>query len=93
MHPDTTFVDLNHMEEPDWRNGGHPRTGAGFQGQLDLSIVVSEHLKRWMCAPPRRADPERVEVCRIHVDAERYRPDVQARTRWRPRGRRCRRSG
>jgi len=82
-HPDVTFVDLNHMEEPHWENGGHARTGAGFQEQLDLSIVVSEHLKRWMCDEPRRAEAERVEVCRIHVDAGQFRPDVEARERWR----------
>ena len=80
-HPETTFVDFNHMEEPHWQNGGHPRTGAGFQEQLDLSIVVSGHLKRWMSAPPRNADAERIEVCHINADTRTFRPDAEARAR------------
>jgi glycosyltransferase involved in cell wall biosynthesis len=82
-HPDATFVDLNHMEEPHWQNGGHPRTGSGFQEQLDLSIVVSGHLKRWMCAPPRKADPRRIEVCHINANTRLFRPDVATRAEWR----------
>ncbi len=82
-HPETTFVDFNHMEEPHWQNGGHPRTGAGFQEQLDLSIVVSGHLKLWMCEEPRRADPERIEVCHINADSTTFRPDAAGRAEWR----------
>ncbi len=82
-HPETTFVDFNHMEEPHWQNGGHPRTGAGFQEQLDLSIVVSGHLKGWMCEEPRRADPERIEVCHINADSATFRPDGAGRAEWR----------
>lgn len=76
-HPDVTFVDFNHMEEPHWLNGGHPRTGAGYQEQLDLSMVVSGHLKDWMTQ--RGADPERVEVCHINADSTTFRPDAKAR--------------
>ncbi len=82
-HPETTFVDFNHMEEPHWQNGGHPRTGAGFQEQLDLSIVVSGHLKKWMCAEPRRAEAERIEVCHINADSTTFRPDPSGRAEWR----------
>lgn len=82
-HPETTFVDFNHMEEPHWQNGGHPRTGSGYQEQLDLSIVVSGHLKRWMCEQPRRADPERIEVCHINADSTTFRPDAAGRAEWR----------
>jgi glycosyltransferase involved in cell wall biosynthesis/GT2 family glycosyltransferase len=78
-HPGPAYVDFNHMEEPHWQNGGHPRTGAGFQDQLDLSITVSGHLKRWMCASPRSADPSRVEVCHINADSATFRPDAAAR--------------
>lgn len=78
-HPGPAYVDFNHMEEPHWQNGGHPRTGAGFQDQLDLSITVSGHLKRWMCAPPRSADPARVEVCHINADTATFRPDAALR--------------
>jgi glycosyltransferase involved in cell wall biosynthesis len=82
-HLQTTFVDFSHMEEPNWQGGGHPRTGAGFQDQLDLSIVVSAHLKRWMSAPPRGADPARIEVCHINADSATFRPDPEARVQWR----------
>ncbi len=83
LHPETTFVDFNHMEEPHWQNGGHPRTGAGFQDQLDLSIVVSGHLKKWMSQPPRNADAERIEVCHINADSTTFRPDAAGRAEWR----------
>ncbi len=82
-HPETTFVDFNHMEEPHWQGGGHPRTGAGYQDQLDLSIVVSGHLKRWMSDSPRSADPDRIEVCHINADTAMFRPDGAARAEWR----------
>lgn len=83
LHPEPVYVDFNHMEEPHWQNGGHPRTGVGMQEQLDLSIVVSEHLKRWMCDEPRRADPKRIEVCHINADTRTFRPDPEAREQWR----------
>ncbi|HVU62652.1 MAG TPA: glycosyltransferase [Phycisphaerales bacterium] len=82
-HPDATYIDFNHMEEPNWQNGGHARTGCGYQEQLDLSVVVSEHLKRWMGAPPRNADPRRIEVCHINADTRLFRPDPAAREEWR----------
>lgn len=76
------FVDYNHMEEPYWKNGGHPRHGAGHCDQLDLNIVSSQHLKRWMTsgAPGEgRAEPDRVQVCNTNVDVSHYRPDETAR--------------
>lgn len=83
LHPEPVYVDFNHMEEPHWQNGGHPRTGVGMQEQLDLSIVVSGHLKKWMCDEPRRADPERIEVCHINADTKMFKPDADARAEWR----------
>ena len=50
-----------------------------FQSLLDGNIVVSEHLKEWMVN--RGADPQRVFVCHINVDPERWRPDCEARAR------------
>lgn len=73
-HPDATYVDLSHMEEPDWKNGGHPRYAAGCQEVLDLNIVVSEHLKKWMVSCG--TDPERIEVCYVSTCEE---PDVLVR--------------
>lgn len=71
--PEPAYVDFNHMEEPHWHNGGHPRSGVAYQEQLDLNIVVSEHLKRWMVA--RGANQQRIEVCYINADAEVFKPD------------------
>lgn len=81
--PSPVYVDYNHMEETYWKNGGHPRHGAGMQSQLDLNIVSSEHLKRWMAS--RGGDPSRIEVCRTNVDTETWRPDDSLRRRERDR--------
>ena len=78
-HPECVYVDFNHMEEPNWLNGGHPRTGAGYQDQLDLNMVVSGHLKRWMVG--RGAEEERIAVCHINADSETFKPDAAARAR------------
>lgn len=78
-HPEPVYVDFNHMEEPHWQNGGHPRTGMGYQEQLDLNMVVSGHLKRWMVE--QGAEEERVAVCHINADPVTFRPDMPTRTR------------
>ncbi|MBI2313366.1 MAG: glycosyltransferase [Betaproteobacteria bacterium] len=63
--PGVAFLDLTHVHEPHWLNGGHPRFGVGYQDQLDLNIVTTSHLRDWMAA--RGADPARVEVCHTGV--------------------------
>lgn len=75
--PGPAYVDFNHMEEPHWRSGGHPRSGVAMQEQLELNIVVSEHLKTWMVQ--RGADTSRIEVCYINADTGLFRPDARAR--------------
>ncbi|HXU93876.1 MAG TPA: glycosyltransferase, partial [Gallionella sp.] len=60
VSPDVAFVDMSHVEEPHWLNGGHPRFGVGYQDVLDLSIVTTRHLADWMQA--RGADGERIRV-------------------------------
>ena len=75
--PGPTYVDFNHMEEPHWRSGGHPRSGIAMQEQLDLNVVVSEHLKTWMVQ--RGADDRRIEVCYINADTALFHPDAAAR--------------
>lgn len=75
--PGPVYVDFAHMEEPHWRNGGHPRSGAAMREQLDLNIVSSEHLKSWMVA--RGAEPARVSVCYTNADTSVHRPDPAAR--------------
>lgn len=65
--PGVVFLDLTHVAEPHWLNGGHPRFGAGYQDQLDLNIVTTSHLRDWMAG--RGADPARIEVCYTGVEA------------------------
>jgi glycosyltransferase involved in cell wall biosynthesis len=77
--PAPAYVDFNHVEEPHWRSGGHPRSGVAMQEQLDLNIVVSEHLKSWMVE--RGADGSRIEACYINADTSLFRPDERARSR------------
>ncbi|MBI3245236.1 MAG: glycosyltransferase [Deltaproteobacteria bacterium] len=75
--PQVTFVDLCHIEEEHWKNGGHPRLACEYQSLLDGNVVVSEHLKRWM--GDRGADLQRIRSCYINVDPEQWRPDVERR--------------
>jgi glycosyltransferase involved in cell wall biosynthesis len=58
--PEVAFVDMCHVEEPHWLNGGHPRFGVGYQDALDLNIVTTRHLADWMQG--RGADRERIRV-------------------------------
>jgi len=76
-HPDVTFVDLSHMEEEQWKNGGYPRMAVQYQELLDLSIVVSAHLKNWMVH--RGGDAARIRVRHVNVDSEQWRPDSRLR--------------
>jgi glycosyltransferase involved in cell wall biosynthesis len=59
--PMVNYVDLCHVEEPHWLNGGHPRFAVGYQDMLDLNIVTTRNLRDWMTA--HGACPERIEVC------------------------------
>lgn len=56
--PNTIFLDLSHVEELHWQNGGHPRFGVGYQDLLDVNVVTTNHLAKWM--EGRGADPGRV---------------------------------
>src|SRR5262249_19129527 len=71
------FVDFCHIEEEEWRNGGYPRMAVEYQELIDMNIVSSEHLKRWMIQ--RGAEADRIRVCYINVDPENWRPDPQRR--------------
>lgn len=70
--PGVALVDYNHMEQPDWRDGGYPRASLDRAPQLDLQVVSSAHLRAWMLA--RGADPARVHVCYTGVDAAEWDP-------------------
>ncbi len=77
--PGPAYLDYNHMEEEYWNNGGHPRSGAGWQSLLDLSVVSSDHLRGWMAS--RGAERERIEVCYTSVDSDVWRPMQDERRR------------
>jgi glycosyltransferase involved in cell wall biosynthesis len=59
--PDVTFVDYLHIVEESWHAGGYPRLSIQYRNLLDLSIVSSRHLERWMRT--EGAEPDRVYVC------------------------------
>ncbi len=75
--PRTTFTDFCHMEEEHWKNGGHPRASVDYHGLLDLSVVSSRHLKKWMV--DRGSEPKRIEVCYTNVNADEWKPDAKRR--------------
>ncbi len=75
--PQTAFVDLSHVEEPHWLNGGHPRFGVGYQDALDLNVVTTRHLAQWMA--DRGADPARIRVLYTGVRPPRSRPSMTDR--------------
>lgn len=56
----SVFLDLCHVEEPHWQNGGHPRSSIGYGDLLDLNIVSTGHLSRWMIE--RGAEADRIKV-------------------------------
>lgn len=58
--PPVTIVDMCHVEEPNWWNGGHPRFGVGYQDLLDLNIVTTQHLSNWMVS--KGGDQSKIRV-------------------------------
>ena len=70
--PGVTFLDYTHIVEEYWNNGGHPRSGVGYQELLDLNLVSNRHLKDWMIG--RGADASRIEVCYTNIDPDRWDP-------------------
>lgn len=75
--PQPVYLDYCHIEEESWKSGGHARGAVDYQEQLELAVVTSEHLKQWMVR--RGSQPDRVEVCYINVDPDRWRPDPALR--------------
>jgi glycosyltransferase involved in cell wall biosynthesis len=75
--PRVALVDYVHMEAEHWRNGGVGRVSVAHQELLDLTVVSTEHLRRWMIGRGARA--ERIEVCHTNVDTGTWNPaDVSA---------------
>ena len=73
------FVDLCHSEDADWYGGGFPRFSVEYGGLLDRTVVVSDHLRRWMIQ--HGAPAERIVVCHANVDHETFVPNAMARAR------------
>jgi glycosyltransferase involved in cell wall biosynthesis len=79
--PGVTFMDYCHIVEEYWRSGGYPRMSLEYQDLLDLNVVASKQVQDWMVQ--RGADRSRIEVCYIGVDARKWRPDQDIRSRTR----------
>jgi len=77
--PEPAYIDFCHSEKEDWKKGGYPRLSVGYQEQLDLTVVTSNHLKNWLVQ--RGGDAERIKVCYINVDANHWAPDIDVRAR------------
>jgi glycosyltransferase involved in cell wall biosynthesis len=65
------------MEEEAWKKGGYPRMAVEGQQWLDLSVVSSDYLKRWMVE--RGANPARTRVCYTNVDPDQWCPNEEQR--------------
>jgi glycosyltransferase involved in cell wall biosynthesis len=81
--PDVAFVDFCHSEIAGWNNGGYPRFSVEYQGVLDLTVTASEHLRTWLAH--WGGNLERIDMCYVNVDADRFRPDPELRSRTRER--------
>jgi glycosyltransferase involved in cell wall biosynthesis len=79
QHPDCAYIDVVHAEQEDWDSGGHANTSNMYRSQLDMTIVVSEHLRRWM--EDRGGDIRKVSVSHLGVDTDFWRPDADERVR------------
>ena len=77
--PGVPLVDFCHIEVDEWKNGGYPRMAVDYQELLDLNIVSSEHLKKWMVQ--HGGDPQRISVCYTNIDPDMWQPDPERRVR------------
>jgi glycosyltransferase involved in cell wall biosynthesis len=75
--PGTAFFDFCHIDEPFWKNGGYPRMSVEFDDMLDLHVVSSNYLKRWMTE--RGAPFDRAVVSYTNVDVDVWRPHSEDR--------------
>jgi glycosyltransferase involved in cell wall biosynthesis len=75
--PKQAYLDYCHIEEENWKNGGHPRSSAGVQDLLECAMVTSEHLKKWEVS--RGGDAQKIQVVYINEDPGSF--DVSAEGR------------
>jgi glycosyltransferase involved in cell wall biosynthesis len=74
--PHLAIVDMCHMEEENWKNGGHARASVEYQEMLDLTWVSSRHLQNWMVE--RGAQTAKIRVLYTNVDPGLYCPQSEA---------------
>lgn len=79
VSPGVAFVDMCHVEELHWLNGGHPRFGVGYQDLLDLNITTTKNLSDWMRT--RGADCSRIRVMYTGVRPAQSSFEVRRRVR------------
>jgi glycosyltransferase involved in cell wall biosynthesis len=70
--PNLTYVDYCHYVEPSWLDGGYPRMSLTNATNLDLQIVSSQSLKRWMCE--RGGARDGIAVCTTNIDTATWNP-------------------
>jgi len=70
--PNVPFTDYCHMEEEYWKSGGYSRRAVESQQLLDMNLVSSQHLKRWMVG--RGAEAESIGVCYTNIDSNEWKP-------------------
>lgn len=75
--PKPLYIDFCHMEEEEWNGGGYPRLSLKNQKFLDITILSSEHLRKWMI--DRGGNIERVQTCYTNVDTKQWKPDENIR--------------
>jgi glycosyltransferase involved in cell wall biosynthesis len=76
--PQVTVIDFLHIVQ-DHYHGGVPRAALEYRSLIDLHVAASHQVREWMVA--HGADPERVDVCSINVDTQRWKPDPALRDR------------
>jgi glycosyltransferase involved in cell wall biosynthesis/GT2 family glycosyltransferase len=69
QHPSLPILDYNHMEEPEWRDGGYPALSATAGRLLDRRLTCSEHLREWEVAHGASAATARAIYCGIDTEA------------------------
>jgi glycosyltransferase involved in cell wall biosynthesis/GT2 family glycosyltransferase len=79
LYPNLPIVDYLHFITPEWMQGGFPRLSLLYQDNIDLTITSSQHLRNWMLKEGR--DPQKLQVCYIGVDPEKWKPDKDAHKR------------
>jgi len=74
--PDVSFLDYIHV---DWPDGWFALRSTHYNSLLDVTLVSSAHLRRWMIE--RGADGDKIQVCHTNIDAEKWKPDAAVRAR------------